>query len=140
LGTQWDDLVEGATGPPPLVVGPLTVTDSVRYQGASGDMQPIHHDAEFAAQAGYDAPLTVGMFQAGLLTTWATDWLGPEHVRRSRVRWKAQVWPGDVLSCSGSVARRYEDGGERKVDLELVCAKQDGSVAVQGWMTFVVPA
>jgi len=140
VGTEWDDLAEGGAGPPPLVVGPLTVTDSVRYQGASGDMQPIHHDAEFAARAGYAAPLTVGMFPAGLLTTWATDWLGPEHVRRSRVRWKTQVWPGDVLTCSGSVARKYEDAGERRVDLDLVCAKQDGSVAVQGWMTFVVAA
>jgi acyl dehydratase len=139
VGAQWDDLAEGDAGPPPLVVGPLTVTDSVRYQGASGDMQPIHHDAEFAAAAEYDVPLTVGMFPAGLLTTWATNWLGPEHVRRSRVRWKAQVWPGDVLTCSGSIARRYENGGERKVDLELVCTKQDGSVAVQVWMTFVVP-
>ena len=140
MGTQWDDLAEGGAGPPPLVVGPPTVTDSVRYQGASGDMQPIHHDAEFAARAGYDAPLTVGMFPAGLLTTWATDWLGPEHVRRSRVRWNTQVWPGDVLTCSGIVARKYEEDGERKVDLELVCAKQDAGVAVQGWMTFVVPA
>ena len=34
--------------PPPLVVGPLTRTDLVRYQGASGDMQPVHHDEEFA--------------------------------------------------------------------------------------------
>jgi acyl dehydratase len=140
VATTWDDLVEGDGAPPPLVVGPVTVTDSVRYQGASGDMQPVHHDAEFAASAGYDAPLTIGMFQAGLLTTWATDWLGPEHVRRSRVRWKTQVWPGDVLTCSGSVARKYEEDGERKVDLDLVCERQDGSVAVQGWMTFVVPA
>lgn len=140
VGTNWDDLAVGDTGPAPLVVGPVTVTDSVRYQGASGDLQPVHHDAEFARAAGYDAPLTIGMFQAGLLTTWATDWLGPEHVRRSRVRWKTPVWPGDVLTCSGSVARAYEEDGERKVDLELVCTKQDGDVAVQGWMTFVVPA
>ncbi|HEX6310194.1 MAG TPA: MaoC/PaaZ C-terminal domain-containing protein [Acidimicrobiia bacterium] len=140
MATTWDDLIEGDTGPPPLVVGPVTVTDSVRYQGASGDMQPIHHDAEFAARAGYDAPLTVGMFQAGLLTTWATDWLGPEHLRRSRVRWKAQVWPGDVLTCAGRVVRKYEEAGEHKVDLEVAGKKQDGSVAVQGWMTFVVPA
>ncbi len=56
------------------------------------------------------------------------------------MRWKTQVWPGDVLRCSGSVARRYEEDGERMVDLEVVCAEQDGSIAVQGWMTFVVPA
>ena len=61
--------------PPPLVVGPLVRTDFVRYQGASGDMNPLHHDETFARKAGYDAPLAVGMFNAGLLATYATDWL-----------------------------------------------------------------
>jgi hypothetical protein len=55
------------------------------------------------------------------------------------VRWKEQVWPGDVLTFSGRVAKRYEEGGERKVDLDLVCTKQGGGIAVQGWATFVVP-
>jgi acyl dehydratase len=125
--------------PPPLVVGPVTRTDFVRYQGASGDMNPIHHDETFARAAGYDAPLAVGMFQAGVLATWATNWLGPANVRKTKVRWKEQVWPGDVLTCSGKIVRTYEEGGEKKVDLELVCTKQNGGVAVQGWMTFVVP-
>jgi acyl dehydratase len=135
---HWDDIREGAE-PAPLVVGPVTRTDFVRYQGASGDMNPIHHDETFARAAGYEAPLAVGMFQAGVLATWATAWLGPANVRRTKVRWREQVWPGDVLTCVGKVARRYEENGERKVDLELVCTRQTGGVAVQGWMTFVVP-
>jgi acyl dehydratase len=140
VGVQWEDLAEGMEGPEPLVVGPLTRTDFVRYQGASGDMNPIHHDDEFARAAGFPSPFSVGMFQAGCLATWATNWLGPEHVRRFRVRFKEQVWPDDVLTCRGTVARVYEDDGERQVDLDLVCTRQTGGVAVQGWVTFVVPA
>jgi acyl dehydratase len=124
--------------PAPRVVGPLTRTDFVRYQGASGDMNPIHHDEEFAKNAGYPAPLAVGMFQAGVLNAWATDWLGPENVRRTRVRWKEQVWPGDVLTFNGKIARKYEEDGVGKVDLELVCTRQTGGIAVLAWMTFVV--
>ena len=127
-----------AVPPPPLVIGPLTRTCFVRYQGASGDMNPIHHDETFARAAGYDAPLSVGMFQAGVLTTWATDWLGPEKVRRVKLRWKEQVWPGDILSCSGAVVRTYHVEGERRVDLELACTRASGGVAVEAWMTFVV--
>jgi acyl dehydratase len=125
--------------PPPRVVGPLTRTDFVRYQGASGDMNPIHHDEEFAKKAGYPAPLAVGMFQAGVLNAWASDWLGPENVRRTRIRWKEQVWPGDVLTMSGKIARKYQEDDLDKVDLELTCTRQTGGVAVQAWMTFVVP-
>jgi acyl dehydratase len=138
MTVRWEELVPGAE-PPPLVVGPITRTDFVRYQGASGDMNPIHHDEPFARAAGYPAPLAVGMFQAGVLNTWATDWLGPENIRRTRVRWKEQVWPGDVLTFHGSIARRYEENGERRVDLDLVCTRQTGGVAVQGWATFAVP-
>ncbi len=123
--------------PPPLTAGPLTMTDIVRYQGASGDMNPIHHDEIFARQAGFDSPLVLGMMQAGMLATWATDWLGAEKIRRFRVRFVEQVWPGDTVTCSGSVQREYEEDGEQKVDIELVCKRQTGGVAVLGWATFV---
>jgi len=111
----------------------------VRYQGASGDFNPVHHDEPFARAAGYPAPLVVGMFQAGALMAWASDWLGPANVRGVRCRWREPVFPGDVLTLTGTIARKYEDGGERKVDLELVCTKQDGAVAVLGWATFAIP-
>ena len=138
MSPRFSDLREGSE-PAPLVIGPVTRTDFVRYQGASGDMNPIHHDETFARAAGYDAPLAVGMFQAGVLATWATNWLGPANVRKTKVRWKEQVWPGDTLTCSGKIVRTYEESGEKKVDLDLVCVRQNGGVAVQAWMTFVVP-
>jgi acyl dehydratase len=124
--------------PEPGVFGPVTRTDFVRYQGASGDMQPVHHDEEYAKAAGFPSVFSVGMFQAGLLASWAVDWLGPENVRRYRARFQEQVWPGDVLTCSGVIARDYQDAGERRVDLDLVCKRQNGGVAVRASATFVV--
>lgn len=126
--------------PPPLVVGPVTRTDFVRYQGASGDMNPIHHDEQFAAAAGFPSPFSVGMFQAGLLATWATDWLGADAVRRFRVRFREQVWPGDVLTCQGQVAGEHHEGGEDLVDLVLTCTRQTGGIAIEGWASFAVAA
>jgi acyl dehydratase len=124
------------TPPPPLVVGPLSRTDLVRYQGASGDFNPIHHDEVFARSAGYPAPLSLGMLQAGLLATWATGWLGADRVRRFRVRFAEQVWPGDTVTCSGTVTREYTVDGQALVDVELRCTTQHGKVAVYGWATF----
>jgi acyl dehydratase len=125
--------------PKPLVVGPLTRTDIVRYQGASGDMNPLHHDEPFARAAGYDAPLAIGMLGAGLLGTYATDWLGPRNVRRFRIRFRAQVWPGDTLTCSGEMVKEYDGEDGPLVDVELSCARQAGEVAVQAWATFARP-
>lgn len=127
------------TEPSPWVSDPQTRTDFVRYQGASGDMNPIHHDQTYAEAAGYPSPFSVGMLQAGLLGTYATDWLGAENVRSFRVRFKEQVWPDDVLTFTGRIVREYEEGDEAKIDVEIACTRQTGGVAAQAWATFVHP-
>lgn len=125
--------------PEPLVIGPVTRTDFVRYQGASGDMNPVHHDERFAKSAGFPGPLGVGMFHAGVMNTWATNWLGPENVRRTRIRWKRPVFAGDTLTINGDVVKEYEVDGEDRVDIELSCTNQEGHPTCLGWMTFVKP-
>ena len=131
----WDDLVVG-TECTPREFGPLTRTDFVRYQGASGDFNPIHHDDEFAQSAGYPGAFSVGMLQAGILATYATDWLGPRNVRKFGVQFREQVWPGDRLVCSGRVVNR--DDAARTVDLELVVTRIGGGTAIRGTATFAV--
>ena len=133
------DALTVGQGPNDWTIGPITRTDFVRYQGASGDMNPIHHDEVFAKASGFPAPLGVGMFHAGVLNTFGTNWLGPANVRRTKVRFKSPVFPGDMLTFSGVVVRTYEENGERWVDIELNCVNQDGRSTVAGWMTFVVP-
>ncbi|HVF74473.1 MAG TPA: MaoC/PaaZ C-terminal domain-containing protein [Acidimicrobiales bacterium] len=112
--------------------GPLTRTDFVRYAGASGDFNPIHHDEGFATSAGFPTVFSIGMLQAGFLATFATDWLGAEAIRRFRVRFLEQVWPGDVLECSGTVASVEGD----TVEVELRCVRQTGGLAISGTASF----
>ena len=134
----WDELSEG-TEREPVQIGPLTRTDFVRYQGASGDFNPIHHDEDFAKGAGFPSVFSVGMLQAGILGTYATDWLGAANIRNFNVQFREQVWPGDHLVCTGKVARRYEDGGERKIDIDLLVTRvESGGAAIKGSATFVV--
>jgi acyl dehydratase len=132
---SWDDLYVGAE-PTPREYGPLTRTDFVRYQGASGDFNPIHHDDDFAQSAGYPTAFSVGMLQAGILASYATDWLGPRNVRKFGVQFREQVWPGDRLVCSGKVVAR--DDAARTVDLELVVTRIGGGAAIKGTATFVI--
>jgi acyl dehydratase len=124
--------------PVPRVVGPVTLTDFVRYQGASGDLNPVHHDPAAAASAGFPRPFAPGMWAAGLLGTLATDWLGPQNVRRFSVRFAEQIWPGDVLTCTAEVLAGPDDGTPL-VDVALTCRRQTGAAAVVATATFVVP-
>jgi acyl dehydratase len=97
-------------------------------------MQPVHHDERFAKAAGYDAPLSLGMLHGGLLGTWAASWLGAERAQRFRIRFTAQAFPGDTLTCTGSVAEERSD----TVDVELACTTQNGEVVARAWATFAL--
>ena len=135
--STWERLRAGEV-PAPWTFGPLSVTDFVRYQGASGDMNPVHHDTAFAKAAGYPGPLAVGMFAAGAMNTYGTDWLGAANVRRSRMRWRAPAFAGYELTVTGAVDGLREEDGQRFADIALTVTDQTGAVSVQGWMTFVV--
>ncbi len=130
---KWEDLAEGAGRE--LAVGPLTRTDFVRYAGASGDFNPNHHDEIYAIRAGFEKPFAQGMLQGGYLGRLLTEWLGPASLRSLRMRFSAQAWPGDMVICRVRVARRYEEGGERRVEVEAEAANQRGEILIRASAT-----
>ena len=131
------ELIPGARLPE-RTFGPVTATDIVRYQGASGDMNPIHHDDEFARAAGFPAAFSAGMLGAGWLAAYCTEHLGEETVRRFRTRFSAVVYRGDRLTASAEVVRRFEHDREPRVELAIQLRKDDGSVVTTGTAEFAV--
>ena len=113
--------------------GPLTRQMFVRYAGASGDLNPMHYDDEFARSAGHPSVFAQGMFSAALLAGFATDWLGAASVRRFGVRFREQVWPGDLLTCAGSVTAVSSGPDGDRVSLQLTATRQTGGIAISGW-------
>jgi acyl dehydratase len=126
---------------PELRVGPITRTDIVRFAGAGGDFNPLHHDEEYARAAGFPTVFSMGQMQAGMLSRLATDWLGLANVRSFRVRFSAKVWPGDVLVLRGrEEARRRDDAGDEVVECVLEAVREGADeVAVTAWVTAVAP-
>jgi 3-hydroxybutyryl-CoA dehydratase len=127
----------GDTGPE-FVIGPLTRTDFVRYAGASGDFNPIHHDEAFARSAGLPSVMAHGMLSAGLLASFVTRWFGAGSVRRYKVRFRERVWPGDVLRAEGRVTDLIDVADERRAVLELSLARADGKPVVTGSAEVIV--
>lgn len=133
----WADLQLGQ-GPGPVTMPPLTVTDIVAYQYASGEDGPTHHDDGSARACGYPGIYSMGMLHGGAMATYAVNWLGPGNIRRFKCRFDEMQFPGDVISYNGLVVRLFEEAGERRVDIELDFRRGD-NVLGTGWATFALP-
>jgi len=65
---------------PPFVHERVTRTDLVKYAGASGDYNPMHHDESIAQKAGMPSVFAHGMFSMGLL--WLRSLSAPSKTDR----------------------------------------------------------
>ncbi|MGH3432069.1 MAG: MaoC family dehydratase [Thermocrispum sp.] len=115
----------------PRELGPVAQTDIVRFAGAGGDFNPLHHDPAFAAAAGFDTVIAMGQMQAGMLASWVTDAVGVEHLRGFEVRFVAPVRAGDTLRFAGEVVSVADENGTPVAELALTAATEQGD-AVKG--------
>ncbi len=122
----------------PRTFGPLTMTDIVRYQGASGDLNPMHHDDEMARAAGYPAAFSVGMLGAGYLAAYCTDLFGTRTVRRFRTRFRKVVYRGEVLTAHAAVREIRGSRDDARVVLDLELIDSAGAVVVDGSAEFLL--
>jgi acyl dehydratase len=113
------------------------MTDVVRYQGASGDLNPMHHDDELARSAGYPASFGVGMLNAGYLATYCTEQFGTDSVRRFRTRFRKVVFRGAVVTARGVITRIFDVGAESRVEVQLTLTDAEGATLVEGMAEFV---
>jgi acyl dehydratase len=134
----WDDVKEGETLPE-VRVEKLTRSDFVRYAGASGDFNPIHHDQTFAEASGNPTVFAMGMLNAGILSRVVTQYAGRPAVRRFRVRFATRAWPGDDVICSGTVTRKYEAEGEARFEGDVVAKNQKGETLITGNFVAALP-
>jgi len=117
---------------PPMTVGPITRTDFVRYAGASGDMNPNHHDELYAIRAGDDRVFAMGMLQGGYLAHLLTDWFGDGALRRYRFRFTSRVYPGDTLACRARLTKVTREAGATNVECIAWVDNQAGQTVIQG--------
>ena len=118
------------------VVENLSRTQIVMYAGASGDYNPLHTDEVYTTQvAGYRAVFAHGMLTMGLTGKMLTNWVGDGRLKKFGVRFTNQVWPGDTLDSTATVAAIREEDGQLFVDLTVSTVNQDGKEVVGGSAT-----
>jgi acyl dehydratase len=124
----------------PVISHTLTRTDFVRYAGASGDYNPMHHDEVKATAAGMPSVFGHGMLSMAILGRAITDWVGADAVARYQVRFVKQTWPDDTVSTAVSITDVRDEDGHRMADLDCRLLNQHGEPVVTGNATVRLPA
>jgi acyl dehydratase len=109
-----------------LLTSPVTRTQIVRFAGAAGDFNPMHHDEPFALAAGQPSVFAMGQLTAAIVADAVTAWFGAEHVVIYSVRFHDKVWPEDRLVLRAEpVNGRWELAAHRQ---------SDGAIVLTGWV------
>ena len=119
-----------------VVIDNLSRTQLVMYSGASGDYNPLHTDDVYTKEvAGYPGVFAHGMLTMGLTGKMLTNYVGDGRLTKFGVRFTNQVWPGDTLTSTATVAEVRVEDGQPLVDLEVKTTNQDGTTVVSGYAT-----
>lgn len=135
----FEEVREGDEAPP-VVVSNITRTQIVKYAGASGDFNPIHHDELYAIRAGNDRVFAMGMMTAGFVSRMITDWVGDGRLRKYKIRFATRIWPGDTVTCKGKVTKKYSLEGKNYIEAEVSAENQLGEKAVTGSILAELPS
>ena len=141
---QVGDPIPSYTSPP------ITRTHLVRYAGAAGDFNPLHHDESFAKAIGLNTVIAHGMFIMGIAGEAITSWIENKHLRKFSVHFLSMTQPVDLddfentkgratITVSGKVVEKYEESGEKRIRCEIIAQDAQGSRKLTGYFVTALP-
>ena len=112
----------------------VTVTADMleKFRDYTGDVNPLHNDADYARARGHADRVVFGMLCAGFYSTLAGVYLPGEFCLLHEVdaKFKKPVFVGDVLTVSGRVVEVQETFGRIEIDARIV--NQNGQTVNRG--------
>ncbi|MCB5160331.1 MaoC family dehydratase [Marinomonas algarum] len=117
----------------------VTQTDVQAFAEITGDTNPVHLDAEFAATTSFGQPIAHGMLTAGFISAAiGTQLPGPGCIYLEQtLKFRAPVFIGQEVVTTITVADM--NIRRRRATLKTVC-ECDGKVVVTGEATIMIPA
>jgi len=115
---------------------PISRVQLAQYAGASGDLNPLHLDDDFAKKVGLDGAIAHGMLIMGFLGEYVMQLANKQaKVVNFKMRFGKMTFPGEEIECSGSVKEVFELSGKPHIDLQLSAIKDNGDIVGTGTAT-----
>jgi acyl dehydratase len=135
---RFDDVRVGETIP--VFAAPaVSHLQLALFAGAAADHNPIHVDDAAARGGGLPGVIAHGMLSMAFLGRLLTRWVPQQSIRSLSTRFVAMAFPGDVITCTGTVTAKSSEGGENRVELELAAQNQKGEKILAGKATVALP-
>jgi len=134
----YEDVMEDSDLPS-LVKRPTT-RQLVMWAGASGDYFAIHYDKDFAQSKGLPGVIVHGQLVAGFLGQLIADWIGEQgSFRKLTCNYRGMNFPGEVITCTGKVSKKYVENGEHYVECNIWAENAKGEKTVTGKAILTLP-
>lgn len=131
-----DRTVQAGTLLPPVAYAPADRLNMIRMALFLHDANPVHLDRVYARERGFPDVIQQGNLNLAFLVRMVKEWAGSAgKLERMTLRLKANVHPGDVLTNSGEVLRRYQEGGAEFIECAVSQQSSRGVETIAGTAT-----
>ncbi|HBI47838.1 MAG TPA: 3-hydroxyacyl-ACP dehydratase [Smithella sp.] len=149
MALNYDDIEVGAKIPV-YTSAPITRTHLVRYAGASGDFNPLHHDQTFIKMIGMKNVIAHGMLIMGIAGEAVTYWIENKYLRKFNARFLSMAEPVDLddientkdratIIVSGEIVKKFEENGEKRIQCDIIAQDVLGSKKLSGFFIAALP-
>ena len=146
---NYDD-VEVGNKMPVYTSEPITRTHLVRYAGASGDFNPLHHDETFVKMIVMKNVIAHGMLIMGIAGEAITSWIENKYLKIFNVRFLSMTEPVDwddmentkdraTIIVNGEVVKKFEENGEKIIRCDIIAQDALGSKKLSGFFIAALP-
>jgi acyl dehydratase len=131
VALEWESIQEGLQLPEQRRT--LGVPDLVKYAAGSGDFNPLHYDFNFPQSKALGSIIVHGRFKYALLGQLVSDWLQHRgRIKKISCQYRGMDLPGQEIVCRGRVVRKWEEGGERLVEVSVWTEDEAGKKTTPG--------
>ena len=108
----------------------VTQTDVVLWVGLTGDMNPVHIDAEYAKTTQFQDVIVPGLMIAGLISTVMTQSTFGNIYSGQTLKFLKPVYVGDTITAVATVIEKMEE--KHRVKIKTECYNQRDELVVTG--------
>ena len=135
----FEDVAEGQEIP--TLTEKCTSQRLVMWAAGSGDFYQIHYDKDFAQGNNLPDRITHGALKHALLGRLLHDWVGDGgRVKKVACQYRGMDMVNEDVICHGLVKRKFQEGGENLVELEVWTETPQGQKTTPGTAVVALPA